>query len=146
MDILLVEDDYLQSELISEIISNNIKDVILKIISTEFEFRSRLEEIVLNPPNLIIMDIMLRWTDADPDMPEPPAQIEKEGFYHAGFRCQRLLSEDTRTKNIPVLLYTILGKDDLENHLNNLPDNIVFFQKDIDTKAFIDEIKSLLKI
>jgi hypothetical protein len=68
MYILIVEDDPLQAELMIEAINTDalLGKPRVERISTELLFRQRFEEIVRDPPDVITIDIMLRWADASP--------------------------------------------------------------------------------
>ena len=63
MYILIVDDDYLQVDLIAEALRKDPNCSLAQIrrISTESEFQTFFEKIAGNPPYVIIMDVMLRW-------------------------------------------------------------------------------------
>jgi hypothetical protein len=67
------------------------------------------------------MDVMLRWTYPSENMPDWPEDVEKEGFYTAGFRCEELLSSKDELKNIPLIFYTVLERADLKERYEFLP-------------------------
>jgi CheY-like chemotaxis protein len=140
MRILIVEDDYLQANWIHRTIQQALPGSRIDRISTELGFRSNLSDIASNPPNVIILDVMLRWTDPQPEMIPPPDDVREGQFFSAGFRCQRLLAKDHRTKNIPVILYTVLERLDLHNELRDLPDNVYYLAKDPEPDSLISLI------
>lgn len=133
MYFLIVEDDKFQY--------SHIKDAITKIwsfrnskkrierIATESEFIDKFESIAGEKPDVIIMDIMLRWSDPAPDMRLPPPEIAEQGFFRAGVRCERKLAADPRTRNIPVIVYSILEKKDLEGEVTQRPE-VSYLEKD----------------
>ena len=143
MRILVVEDDHLQREWIRQKLQEEFNAQI-DMISTEGDFRSRLEEIAKNPPDVIIMDIMLRWTDPRPDMQPQPDDVKREGFFRAGLRCQRLLALDERTKNIPVILYTVLTNNDVGDETKKLRRNVIHVSKDSDIRPLFKRIREFL--
>lgn len=136
MRILLVEDDYLQSEWVCETLGQAFPQGELTQIYTESQFRTQFEEIASNGFDVIIMDVMLRWADPSPDMPELPPDISPGDFYHAGIRCRQLLIDDPRTRRIPVLLYTVLEKADL-------PPNVEYLPKGADYSPLIERLTQL---
>src|SRR5262245_16243553 len=117
MYILIVEDDHSQAELIEEALQKeaDLNSTIYEIrrVSTESQFRDQLNDIAERNPDVIVMDVMLRWTDPAPDMKAPPDDILKEGCFRAGVRNAWLLAGNESTKRIPVILYTMLEKIDL---------------------------------
>jgi CheY-like chemotaxis protein len=123
MQILLVEDDYLEEGLLRKILTGKpfrIPDEEIETISTEQDFRDRISDIAQSqqPPQLVIMDVMIRWTDPTPgelNMDQIPAAVKQEGPYRAGLRCAEML--DKLNPQIPILFYTILEREDLDTDL-----------------------------
>lgn len=144
MYILVVEDDPLQADLIREFLSDTsaFPDAEIERISTESEFISMFEHIANYRPNVIIMDIMLRWADPSVDFKLPPDEVAEEGFYRAGLRCEKLLAKDLRTSEIPVILYTILGNGDLSEELPKRPQTI-YLAKDFEPREIVRQINKL---
>jgi hypothetical protein len=93
------------------------------------------------------MDVMLPWTDPSPTIEPPPREVVEEGFYRAGIRCARLLATNKTTKHIPVILYTVLERADLEDQIRELSSlaNVVHLRKDSDDDRIIDLIRELTK-
>lgn len=145
MYILIVEDDYLQAELIEEALRQEAALAPLEFerLSTESQFNERFEKLAANPPDLIIMDIMLRWTDPAPDMKAPPSDIEKDGYYRAGLRIEKLLAQDPRTRSVPIILYTILEDIDLEVELKE--ERLHYLPKDSKLGPLVEKIRSLIE-
>lgn len=108
MYILIVEDDPAQFAYFKEILIDSFPNLRLNRIITEKDFRDKMKEIANDRPDVILMDIMLRWTDPAPDMSPPPKEVEKEGFFRAGLRCVNLLAQNNSTKRIPIILYSVL--------------------------------------
>lgn len=112
MKILVVEDDHLQVEWIGQNLQKQFPAAQVEAIRTELAFREKLREIVARPPDIVIMDVMLRWTDPSSSVADAPEDVKKEGVYKAGLRCKKLLAEKG-ARQIPVLLYTVLERSDL---------------------------------
>lgn len=142
MKILLVEDDYIQSDLICEALEQAFPSDVVELIRTEHEFRSRLVDIKARPPDIIILDIMLRWTLPSRDMPELPQDVREEGLYRAGFRCKKLLSEHARTRDIPVILYTVMEVSDIAEDLQDIASGAVYLRKEADMTSLIQLIRA----
>ena len=147
MYILVVEDDPLQGELICEFLhaASAFPNAEIRRICTEKEFISKFEDIATNKPNVIVLDIMLRWDDPSPEFTLPPEEIAEEGFYRAGLRCEKLLARDERTNNIPVILYTILGNGDLSEELPKRP-QVIYLAKDFEPKEIIRQIANMCRL
>jgi hypothetical protein len=141
MRILLVEDDYLQAEFIALSIEEAFPRSFIMRVHTEFEFRSHFDDIASNPPDIIIMGVLLRWANPSAEMEMPPKEVKEQGYYRAGFRCIELLSNDHRTHDVPVILHTILDSMDIAP----LPDRVRYVSKDSDSSELIRHMSELAK-
>ena len=140
MRILVVEDDPLEAELIRDSLEHAFPNIVIEVVSTEYGFRSRLDKITVKPPDIFIIDVMLRWADPSEQIPEPPKDVTEEGYYRAGLRCQRLLASREETKNKTVILYTVLERHDL--NLEERSRNVIHLRKDSDPSALIRLIRA----
>lgn len=143
MKIIHVEDDYLVAEKIKQEIKKHFPNAQIEIISTESEFRRRLPELVKLRPDLVIMDVMLRWADASPNIPVAPAEVAKDGRFNAGVRCQRLLAE--MDSSIPVIFFTVLENGDFQPFRQGAIAAIPYFQKSHDCSAILGKIKEIMQ-
>lgn len=135
--ILVVEDDHLQEGPLVERLEAAYPDYRIDSIRTECEFRARLAGLHRQRPTLVIMDVMLRWDDPRPDAAEPPGDVTEEGFYRAGLRCAALMANDKRLRSVPILLYTILERSDLERDRRATASNVHYLRKSTDLDALI---------
>lgn len=144
MEILLVEDDFIQSEYIRNELNENgeLEITNFDVIETELEFRERFPEIAMNGVDIVIMDIMLRWAFPSRDPKRPPKDIEESGFYRAGIRCIKMLRDDQRTRDIPVIVYSILDEETLKVDLMDFK-NVKYVYKDFLGKNLANAIRSL---
>jgi CheY-like chemotaxis protein len=146
MYIVIVEDDYSQALLIEEALRKdadlNSSDCEIRRMSTESQFRKHLQELAERNPDVIVMDVMLRWTDPSPAMKAPPDDILKEGCFRAGLRNARLLAQNESTKKIPIILYTMLEMIDL-GETAELP-GINYLPKDSDLAPLVQAVRAAI--
>ena len=108
---------------------------------TEYDFRNMLSTVESIMPDVILLDIMLRWTNPSPNMPEYPEEVKEEGFYTAGFRCQKILSSNSKLMHIPIIFYTVLDRVDLQDKLKEVPKTVTLLTKDI--SSLLSQLKGL---
>ncbi|MFO1431007.1 MAG: hypothetical protein U1F76_12810 [Candidatus Competibacteraceae bacterium] len=125
--ILIVEDDAWQADWIEKEIKRHFTNVRIEKVATEYDFRIKLENLKENPPNIILLDVMLRWTDPSPNIIPAPEDVREEGLFYAGFRCERLLREASETEVIPVIFYTVLEKDDIQDRLKKYESSNTYY-------------------
>lgn len=138
--IVVVEDDHLQEGPLIDQINDTFPCGRVKSIYTEHEFREQLTELHREIPDLVIMDVMLRWADPRPGNADPPEEVAREGFYRAGLRCAELIAADDKLRAVPVILYTILEKDDLERQGKPLPANVTYVRKSTDLDVLLRKV------
>jgi CheY-like chemotaxis protein len=139
--VLLIEDDYLYANWLEKEIRISL-GVDVEEVTTEHGFHLKLGEIVENPPDVIVMDIMLRWADPAPDMPIPP--VDLGSFHRAGLRCLCLLRADKTTRSTPVILYSNLDESDIVHEMRELGLAAPHVPKSSNAKVILDQIQSLL--
>jgi|ERR1022692_346492 CheY-like chemotaxis protein len=146
IEILSLEDDPLQAEWIRQTIESGVAGSKVNHVGTESEFVARFPGIVAAPPTLILMDVMLRWADPSPNIPERPADVKKGGMRRAGLRCCTRLAANPKTRVIPVILYTVLQSSELtelEKELDMVPPNLLYVQKDSNPAELLKNIREL---
>jgi CheY-like chemotaxis protein len=141
--VLVVEDDYLQADWLEETLKKSFTDLNVQQIRTESEFRNKLGNLRRDPPDLILLDVMLRWTDPSPKI-DVPTEEAKNGFFRAGLRCERLLRQHKETRRIPVILYTVLQETDLGKELIKTPPTY-YVGKATDSSYLIDTINKAIR-
>ncbi len=125
--VLILEDDATMHSLLESIISKNLSDLTsVQIIETEADFRLKwMPAFTLDrskKPDIFIIDIMLRWTDPNPEQPPRPPDVIEGGFMRAGLRCLRLIRQHPTLSNVPVIILTTLTKKNLEDLGTTLED------------------------
>lgn len=144
--ILSVEDDPLGAEWIRQTIEGRMPGAKVSQIRTESEFVARLQEISAHPPSLILMDVMLRWADPSPHIPDRPTDVKSGGISRAGLRCCARLAANPETSAIPVILYTVLQDSEireLERELPALPPHVSHVQKASNPTELLANIRKL---
>jgi len=111
--VLLVEDDHLQAEGIRSKLREEFPDLQINTISTEAAFRAALDEIAAAGYSVAIVDVMLRWADAAPNMPDPPEDVRAGGFFHGGIRFKDILRSRRETEKLPIIFYSVLDSGKL---------------------------------
>jgi CheY-like chemotaxis protein len=149
--ILLLEDDHIQADNITDTIKKRF-DVEVTRIATEKAFIEFIDRLGEECPDLAILDVMVRWADPEPDMQLPPPHVKNEGSHRAGLRCLRLLKESGR--DVPSIIYTILEKQDLEgehtlhdarsSQATGSQDELIVLRKEGDRKTLINAIGRIL--
>jgi DNA-binding NarL/FixJ family response regulator len=141
MLLLLVEDDPLQSSLIQEILKQEWNKAVIEILETEAEFRAQIPSLAERNPDVIIMDVMLRWTQSSENIELMPEDVIRDGYFRAGLRCQKLLVE--AGINVPVILFTVLETRDLGDKMPIDDENVAYLGKGSDFTPLKRKIRQL---
>jgi CheY-like chemotaxis protein len=142
---VVVEDDHLQEEPLADHLRAVFSDAQVITISTEEEFRERLPALRAGVPDLVLMDVMLRWADPRPGIPEPPREVLSGGYYRAGQRCAQLMLDDPVLRAVPVVLFTILERSDLERDGQRLPANTSYIGKNVELDVLVRHVRYCLR-
>jgi CheY-like chemotaxis protein len=143
--IVVVEDDHLEEGPLGEYLAGAFEGADVLTMATECEFRESLPRLRTRVPDLVVMDVMLRWSSPSPHPVDPPADVVRSGYYRAGLRCARLLADDEQLRAVPVILYTILERSDLERDGETLPANSVYVSKSADLESLRRRIRAVLE-
>jgi CheY-like chemotaxis protein len=145
LHILVVEDDDIQEKSIMAQLRKEFRGNKVEAISTEHQFRAELPRIADRPPDVVVMDVMLRWTDPSRNMPPRDEDVRREGPNRAGFRCKKLLASRESTRNIPVILYTVLEKADIGHELGPKDDDTHLLKDANTVPQLVQKIRELTK-
>lgn len=140
---VIVEDDHDQASWIKERMAEAFSELEVRIFNTEYEFQIRLPEFEAFPPGIFIFDVMVRWTIPSPDMIPPPSNVKLEGRWRAGLRCERLVAASPPLRGVPVILYTILGANDLHRELAFAKGNFVHLQKNANEEPLLAAVERI---
>jgi DNA-binding NarL/FixJ family response regulator len=141
MHILVVEDDGLQAESVVSGLKRAFPRAVVNLVETEHQFVTGIDQIKNDPPSVIVMDVMMRWTEPSTDMPPRPENVKRDGFYKAGFRCRDLLAQYKETKNIPLILYTVLENEDLYMGDPDSFGTATYLRKDAELDSLVHTIR-----
>jgi CheY-like chemotaxis protein len=144
VNILLVEDDHLEEELIRKSVEGELqrRNVVYRIIviRTEKEFHDKVEMLIrgVDRPHLAIMDVMMPWTDIDEvEEARPTEEARRDGPFRAGLRCAERLH--SLAPEIPVVLYTILDRADLDGDIVSRR-KVEYVRKDDDNARLVGRL------
>jgi CheY-like chemotaxis protein len=141
--IVIVEDDHLQEGPLQEQLEDAFPGARITTVVTEHEFRERLAEFHEDPPDIVIMDVMLRWAYPAPGAAAAPADVVAGGYYRAGLRCADLLAEDPELRGVPVVFYTILERSDLERDGDTVAGTRTYVRKSADPEVLNRKVREL---
>jgi DNA-binding NarL/FixJ family response regulator len=142
--IVIVEDDHLQAGPLEEYLRSDISDASVVTFGTEEEFRQNLPHLRQHPPDVVVMDVMLRWNHPSAGAARPPDDVVEGRYFRAGLRCAALLRAEEGLHDVPVVLYTILERSDLERDGKALPANSVYVGKNSDLEALSRSVRAQL--
>ena len=120
----------------------------LERIATEKAFIGLVHELVAGrkpKPDCFILDVMVRYADPSPEVSESQEEGQDLPEYdRAGLRCAALLKRSF--PNVPVILFTILDKEDIEADLEaaGLRD-VRYVPKSDKITPLFDQLASVLK-
>jgi CheY-like chemotaxis protein len=142
---VIVEDDHLQRGPLEDRLSSVFEDATVDTLCSEGEFREALPRMRDRVPDLVVMDVMVRWDVARHDLPQPPPDVQEEGYYRAGLRAAWLMHDDPALCRVPLVLYTILELGDVQRDGRVLPPNASYVGKDCDLDVLVRHIRSRLR-
>jgi hypothetical protein len=88
---------------------------------------------------------MLRWGNADASFELAPPEIRADGgLFRAGFRCAAMLVANPRTRDLPVIIYSVLDRGDVESNIRQLGLKHRFVRKEMYVTNLAAEIKAAL--
>jgi DNA-binding response OmpR family regulator len=152
MSIWLVEDDPSQAELILGALRDALPKEEFRHIKTERGFFEALDDSALDLPSVIILDVMLPWTElrllpsGELDRGALPAGYDEDGgFYRAGVRCLEEVRRRENTRSIPVIWLTVLTNGDLSAELGRFSGRVVYVSKREKPEKLIATVRGLIQ-
>lgn len=142
MKIILVEDDFQQSQSVADVLARSFSDAKIVQIATEQDFMAALPEWQVNPPDLFIFDLMLPWAFVG----DAEVIAKPEGdFRTAGVRCAKAALVETGTKNVPMIIHSIVTADVIRDALGVSPSNLAIMSKDSSISNLVLMVRSLIQ-
>jgi CheY-like chemotaxis protein len=141
--ILIVEDDHLQEGPFEEHLIDAFPGASIDTVPTEREFRQLLPKLQASPPDVVVMDVMLRWDFPRKDAAPPPEEVRRGGYHWAGVRCAELMAADPALRRTPVVFCTIVERADLERDGRTLPANSRYVRKSADLEGLTRTIRTV---
>jgi DNA-binding NarL/FixJ family response regulator len=140
--IVLMEDDDRFSEWIRNGLKMEFGDRLTVIeIETEAEFWEKLDQLLVSPPDLFLLDIRVRWTFVGSSHIAPSNERSDPAI--AGIRCHRAIKE--KRPDTPIILFSVLEAEDLEHKLGvDEAKKFVHITKSDGVEAIVREIKQRL--
>jgi len=123
MAIWLVEDDPMQAKNTLAVLTNAFPEHSCEWMKTEQQFLTVLGAEPLAVPDIVILDVMLPWTEIGEDgtvTPAPECFEETGGIFRSGLRCAEALWANPATREVPGVLFTVLTDGDLAAELKRL--------------------------
>jgi len=147
MFITVVEDDHLHAEWMESRLKAAFRGLVINRFNNESDFYGWLSQLEKDgeTPNLFIIDVMLPWASPSPNISSPPPEVMEDEFFRAGLRCKDKVLANLRTKDVPIILYTVLEELDLEKALENRQPGVFYLRKDSSPEPLIRLIKRLTK-
>jgi len=141
--IVVVEDDHLQDAPLRDLLRQHFPAARVETVGTEQEFRRKLDAYRREPPDIVIMDVMMRWAYPTPGDPPAPDDVRAGGYRRAGIRCAHLMTDDPALRAVPVIYYTILERSDLERDADALTGNVHLVRKSSDRQPLTRMVREL---
>jgi len=108
MRILIFDDDIEFRQSVGDLIRGTFQNVLVENLDTVKPFYEDFEGFADDPPDFIVLDMMIPWTKDDPTGGMAPRDFNA---YNSGHAVLKLLSDDERTCGIPILICTALSED-----------------------------------
>jgi CheY-like chemotaxis protein len=113
---------------------------------TESNFQS--EFVILRkgtPPDLVIIDQMIKWADPALDLPQATEEVRREGYLRAGFRAFEAIRG--AWPDIPVIFYSEIDEKSIQSELQSYTmttRRVSVLTKDAEGRRLSNEIRKLL--
>jgi DNA-binding NarL/FixJ family response regulator len=142
MKILMVEDNFAIGEPIRDEIQRAFGSAVW--LETESDFRVAWDDIAANPPRAAVIDVMLKWDILRREKRVRPP--EAANMYLAGVRCAEMLLTDARTKDVPIVLFSVRDRADLATELDCLKQmgSVTYLQKSSEPSQLISLLRQLI--
>lgn len=142
--VIIVEDDHLQAEAFASAVRRAFRLAEIITIHTESEFRTRFESLRANPPSLFVLDVILRWSNPSEELGNPPEEATVDGIYRGGMRCLRMILATPEIQDVPVIVYSVVAHEAIEERRVVLPAHVVVLDKSSNDNLLVRAVRSLI--
>jgi len=139
--ILFIEDDFIYAEYFAELLAETFQDVAITLVETESALLASVDDLANDPPDIIITDMRLRWTDLSGSAENMPPDHD---VMFGGARCIKAIRERDTLAYVPVLIVTALTSQRYQEHLPDPPRNIESLTKPVMPERLIAVVRSQL--
>ena len=145
MKIVLAEDEFLQEQLITETIKESFVTAEIITVQSERGFRSRIPEFEREPPSVFLLDVMLTWDYAQSEIEVAPSDVLGKAA-RAGIRCAELIRSNEKLRSVPVILFTVLDRQDIDADLRRLtPLKVMYVVKESGYQTLVEELRKIFR-
>ena len=125
---VIVEDDVSQLRSIAEGITAAFPGAYVILFDCEGAFHQHFDAIVASPPDVFIIDMIVRWSDLPVSSPlaKAPSGLSS---YRAGRRIYEMISGHPHLAHLPVIIYSTLEPERYEDEFTLKPDNLMLVAK-----------------
>jgi DNA-binding NarL/FixJ family response regulator len=144
MKVVLIEDDYLEAGQIKDLLGQQYQGVDIVDIATESDFVAAIPALEEDPPDLVVMDIMIPRHRPSLNIVAPPEEDVDHLSLRTGIRLLGMLQGNARLRNVPVIIHSALAWHDLEADLSNRPNHVLFVHKGAAPLELMAVLRALL--
>ena len=139
LKVLLLEDDHSQRQDIRDMLEEEFHASV-EVRSSEWEFLSKWDQMLKEPPDFAILDVMVCWAKPTREQTETPEEAKHPDT--AGLRCAQKIRSTPETGNVKVILYSVLSQE--EDFGMPVPEGVDVVVKEADFEDLIEAIRNSL--
>lgn len=139
MKVVLIEDDQLQAGWTRDALSDAFEDLEIRHFATSSGFVAALPELAVSGFDVLISDMLVRWTTLDSDSTRAP---DGWRYFEAGVQHVNAMRQTEGLRNVPAILWTVMSSSAISN--DHIPPLTIFLTKNDDVRQLIRAIRSLM--
>ncbi len=114
LNVVLIDGDPVQRKQIIAYLYEGRRPVEVTEIDTEHGFREALPRLIQYPPDLFIIEMIMRWSKCDFGLVPSsfPEDVRRGGRFRAGARIVELLAQSP-IGNVPVVVHSVINAEDV---------------------------------
>lgn len=142
MRIVVVEDDSFVKNELRAIFRREFRQAQVDCYTSESEFQNCISGFEVNPPLLVVLDVMLPWGDIQSGTPATPSISAAE---FAGIRCASALRALNLSPPPWIILYTVWPTDQMPADLTQQLKPLIIIDKDRGPRHVLKVAQSILR-